>query len=66
MPYRIVPVGDKLVLMIEPELQLPGGTREVVCTRAYDAGAGYYDFDVERSAAKEDFSETTLGGASHE
>jgi len=66
MPYRIVPVGDKLVLMIEPELRQPHATDEAVYIRAYESNAGYYDFGVDQANANEGFRETTFGGNSHE
>ncbi|HEY8164588.1 MAG TPA: hypothetical protein VIF83_03445 [Gemmatimonadaceae bacterium] len=66
MPYRIVPVGDKLVLMMEPELRRQE-MHETAYIRAHDADSGYYDFGAARADANESFiGITSIGGDSHE
>jgi len=66
MPYRIVPVGDKLVLMIEPELALPEVAPQAGHIQAVESNARYYDFDAKSTSANEDFRELSVGGYSHE
>ena len=66
MPYRIVPVGDKLVLMIQPERQQRVAATGPVSIDAHDSNAGYYDPDAENVAANEGFTEIPFGGNSHE
>jgi hypothetical protein len=65
--YRLVPVGDKLVLMSAPnERALPDGDELYFPVRA--ANTGYYDFGIEQSSDNEQSGEITasIGGHFHE
>lgn len=65
--YRLVPVGDKLVLMSAPnEPPLSEGDERYFPAR--DANEGYYDFGIEQSSDNEQSGEITasIGGHSHE
>ena len=65
--YRLVPVGDKLVLMSAPnEPPLSEGDEHYFPGR--DANEGYYDFGIEQSSDNEQSGEITvsIGGHSHE
>ena len=64
MSYRLIPVGDKLVLIID--LDQANGREEYVCVQ--DTKTTCYDFDVERASGNEGLNENTswIGGISHE
>ena len=64
MNYRLIPVGDKLVLIIDADQA--SGSEEYACVQ--DTKATCYDFDVERASGNEGFNENTswIGGLSHE
>lgn len=65
--YRVVPVGDKLVLLMEPRLSQPVGEgQEYADVRGVDSGC--YDFGSERASESEGFSQVSIssGGPSHE
>jgi len=65
--YRLVPVGDKIVLIVEPELQLLSGDAASGHSQVLDTDAGCYDFGSEGASANESCNEiTTAGGYSHE
>ena len=64
MNYRLIPVGDKLVLIIDADPA--SGSEEYVSVR--DAKATCYDFYVEGASGNEGFNENAswIGGISHE
>ena len=64
MNYRLVPVGDKLVLMAV--LDAAAGGEEYVYVR--DTKASCYDFDIAGANENEGLNEvsTWIGGATHE
>jgi hypothetical protein len=64
MNYRLIPVGDKLVLIIDADPA--SGSEEYAGMR--DTKATCYDFDVERASGYEGLNENTswIGGISHE
>jgi hypothetical protein len=66
--YRLVPVGDKIVLIIEPELQPVSADGGAGYIRMLDAGADCYDFGSEGAMANEGDHDISgwSGGYSHE
>ena len=65
--YRLVPVGDKIVLIIEPDLrQLSAERGDYI--QMLDADAGCYDFGIDGASENEGINEvaTSAGGYSHE
>ena len=64
MRYRLVPVGDKLVLITEADAAADGDDYNYV----RDAKAGCYDFDVEGVSENEGINQVGAwnGGISHE
>jgi len=65
--YRLVPVGDKLVLMSAPNERLVLES-ETTYFPVRDANTGYYDFGIEQSSDNEQSGEiaASIGGHSHE
>ena len=66
--YRLVPVGDKIVLIIEPDLLQLSTERGAGYIQTLDAVAGCYDFGIDGASENEGFNEvaTSAGGYSHE
>jgi hypothetical protein len=64
MNYRLVPVGDKLVVMVVPDAT--AGSEEYVYVR--DPKASCYDFDTAGANENEGLNEvsTWIGGTTHE
>jgi hypothetical protein len=68
LSYRLIPVGDKIVLIVEPELHLAPADVGAGYSQVLDGDAGCYDFGSERMSANESFNEitSTVGGYSRE
>jgi len=66
--YRLVPVGDKLVLIVDREPQLPVTNREAQWIDTLEPSAGYYDFSNGTAKENGHLSELAapVGGYSHE
>ncbi len=66
--YRIVPVGDKIVLIIEPELQQVSADEGAGYSHRLDAGADCYDSGSGGAGGNESDHEIPgwSGGYSHE
>jgi len=66
--YRLVPVGDKIVLIFEPDLRQLSAKRGADYIQMLDADAGCYDFGIDGASENEGFNEvaTSGGGYSHE
>ncbi len=66
--YRLVPVGDKIVLIIEPELQQVSADGGAGYSDMLDAGAECYDFGSAAAGGNEGDHEIPgwSGGYSHE
>ena len=64
MHYRLVPVGDKLVLVVVPDSA--AGGEEYVYVR--DTEGSCYDFDIAGANENEGVNEVSacIGGATHE
>ena len=64
MHYRLVPVGDKLVLVLVPDAATGG--EEYLYVR--DTKASCYDFDIGGANENEGVNEvsTWIGGTAHE
>ena len=64
MHYRLVPVGDKIVLIVMPEAA-PGGEEYV---HVHDTKASCYDFDTAGANENEGLNEvsTWIGGPARE
>ncbi len=66
--YRLVPVGDKIVLIIESERQQLSADRPADYIHVLDADAACYDFGIEGASENEGVNEVaeSVGGYSHE
>jgi len=64
MHYRLIPIGDKLVLVVVPHAA--AGGEEYVYVR--DTKASCYDFDIAGVNENEGLNEVSpwIGGATHE
>ena len=64
MHYRLVPVGDKIVLIAVADAAAAGEE----CVRVHDPKASCYDFDTAGANQNEGLNEvsTWIGGATHE
>ena len=65
--YRLVPVGDKIVLIIESEHR-PSADRAADDNHVLDEDAACYDFCIDGASGNEGFNEvaTWFGGYAHE
>ncbi len=66
--FRLVPVGDKIVLIFEPDLRQLPSDGEADYIRMLDRHTGCYDFGIDGAIENEGVNEvaTWLGGYSYE
>jgi hypothetical protein len=68
MQYRLVPVGDKIVVIVDSEPQHPMESAPAEWTEVLEAKAGHYDFSKTMVKGNGQFSQppALIRGYSHE